>query len=463
MSANIINGRVASRPAPVSDGHWIDSTEAVSPVNGLPFYKPTPADITINNRKDGDKDRILFRNVNIFDSTGVDPYLGDVLIEGEKIAAVGKVTTVPDDNTLVIDGKGKKTLMSGLVDAHTHLSWNNSPTLDGLTRMPIEEHVLHTAQAAKTYLDCGYTMCFGAASAQPRLDLVIKQAIKSGMIPGPRSLASCQEITTTGGAIIPSISKYADGPDAMRRVAREFIELGVDNIKLSMTGDYTHETMGSKETYYTLAETKAAVEEVHNRGKRVCSHARSAASVKLSCLAGVDVIYHASYVDAEGLDMLEGLKDQVYVAPAINFPLASCTGEATPYGLTPEMAKKRGLVHEVETAIEAMKELKRRGVRVLPGGDYGFAWAPHGTYSKDLAHFVNLFGYTPKESLIAATALGGEIMGHPDKLGKVLPGYFADVILVDGNPLEDIEILQDISKLHAIVINGHVHKYVNES
>ncbi|KAI0883741.1 composite domain of metallo-dependent hydrolase [Annulohypoxylon maeteangense] len=439
----------------------IDVSNGVSPINGLPFYTPKPADITINNHKDGDKSKILFKNVNIFDSTGSDPYLGDVLIEGERIQAVGKVDISPDSDTLVIDGKGKKTLMSGLVDAHTHLSWNNSPTLDGLTRMPIEEHVLHTAKSAKTYLDCGYTMCFGAASAQPRLDLVIKQAIKSGMIPGPRTLSNCQEITTTGGAIIPSISRYADGADEMRRAVREFIELGVDNIKLSMTGDYVHETMGSEETYFTLSETKAAVEEAHNRGKRVCSHARSAASVKMSCLAGVDVIYHASYVDAEGMDMLEGLKDRLFVAPAINFPLASCQGEATPFGLTPEMAKKRGLVHEVDAANKAISEMRRRGIRVLPGGDYGFAWAPHGTYSKDLAHFVNLFGYSTKESLIAATALGGEIMGYPGDLGKVLPGYYADVILVDGNPVEDIEVLQDISKLHVIVINGHVHKNVN--
>ena len=278
------------------------------------------------------------------------------------------------------------------------------------------------------------------------------------MIPGPRVLSNSQEVTTTGGAIVPSISRYADGADAIRRVVREFIELGVDNIKLSMTGDYVHETMGSKETYYTLAETKAAVEEAHNRGKRVCSHARSAVSVKMSCLAGVDVIYHASYVDAEGLDMLEGLKDRLFVAPAINFPLLSCTGEATPYGLTPEMAKKKGLVHEVEVTCKAMAELRRRGVRVLPGGDYGFAWAPHGTYARDLVHFVNLFGYTPKETLLAATALGGEIMGHPEEVGKVQPGFFADVILVDGNPLDDVEVLQDTSKLHAIVMNGRVHK-----
>ncbi|KAF2103632.1 composite domain of metallo-dependent hydrolase [Rhizodiscina lignyota] len=441
----------------LSNGHG-----DVSPVNGLPFYRPTPADITIKNHEDGDKSKILFRNVKIFDSTGANPYAGDVVIEGERIKEVGEVNFEPDSDTLVIEGNGK-TLMSGLVDAHTHLSWNNSPTLDGLTKLPLEEHVLFTANSAKIYLDCGYTMCFGAAAAQPRLDLVIKNAIREGKIPGPRTLSNCQEITTTGGAIVPSISRFADGEDGMRRAVREFISLGVDNIKLSLTGDYIHSTMGSKETYWTLKEAKAAVEEAHNRGKRVCAHARSAEGVKISALSGIDVIYHASYVDEEGMNMLEQLKDRVFVAPAINYPLTSCTGEATPYGLTPEMAKKKGLADEVETACKAMAEMHKRGIRVLPGGDYGFAWAPHGTYARDLMHFVERFGYTPKESLIAATALGGEIMGYPNDLGKVQPGFYADVILVDGDPLEDIKILQDTTKLHAIVINGHVHKHLKES
>lgn len=427
-------------------------------INGHTRYVPTPADITINNHKKGDPAKILFKNVNIIDSTGKDPYPGDVLIEGERIVEVGRVTSSPDSDTLVIDGEGKKTLMSGLIDAHTHLSWNNAPTLDGLTSLSLEEHVLHTAHSALTYLDCGYTMCFGAAAARARLDVVVKGAIKSGLIPGPRTLANGQEIATTGGSIVPGITRHADGPDEMRKAVREFILLGVDNIKLSMTGDDIHETMRSEETYFTLEETCAAVEEAHNRGKRVCAHARSAASVKLCCKAGVDVIYHASFTDAEGFDMLEQRKDEVWVAPAINFPYSSCTGEAIPFGLTPEMAKKKGLAHEVEVACKAMKEMHKRGIRVLPGGDYGFAWAPHGTYARDLEHFVTMFGYTPMESIIAATALGGEMMGHGEELGKVQPGYYADVILVDGDPIKNISILQDTAKLHAIVINGHVHK-----
>ncbi|KAJ0413418.1 hypothetical protein BJY00DRAFT_319815 [Aspergillus carlsbadensis] len=422
-------------------------------------YRPTPADITINNHKPGDPETILFKNVRILDSTGRLPYTGNVLIEGERIVAVGDV---PEASTaqaaLVIDGEDRKTLMSGLMDAHTHLSWNNAPTLDGLTSLKLEEHVLHTANSARTYLDCGYTMCFGAASARPRLDIAIKGAIKSGLICGPRILASTPEITTTGGAIVPSISRYADGPSEMRKTVREFILLGTDNVKLSMTGDDIHEYMRSEETYFTLEETVAAVEEAHNRGKRVCGHARSAASVKHCLRAGVDVIYHASFIDEEGMDMLEKKKDSVWVAPAINFPLTSVTGGAIPYGLTPEMAAKKGLKHEVEVACKAITEMHKRGIRVLPGGDYGFAWAPHGTYARDLKHFVDLFGYTPMESIIAATALGGEMMGYPEDLGKVQAGFYADVILVDGDPLADIEILQDTSKLHAIIINGHVHK-----
>lgn len=421
-------------------------------------YVPTPVDISMRNRTEDDPAKILFRNVNILDSTGRDPYLGDVLVDGQRISQVGKVTSVPDSNTLVIDGEGRKTLMSGLIDAHTHLSWNNAPTLDGLTSLCLEEHVLHTANSAKMYLDCGYTMCFGAASAKPRLDVSVKAAINSGLIPGPRTLANGQEIATTGGAIVPGITRHADGPDDMRKAVREFISIGVDNVKLSMTGDDIHETMRSEETYFTLEETKAAVDEAHNRGKRVCAHARSAASVKLCCKAGVDMIYHASFVDDEGMGMLEQLKDRVWVAPAINFPYTSITGEAIPFGLTPEMAAKKGLTREVEIACQAMKKIHKRGIRILPGGDYGFAWAPHGTYARDLAHFVNMFGYTPMESIIAATALGGELMGHGEELGKVQPGYYADVILVNGDPLKDISILQDTKNLHAIVINGHVHK-----
>jgi len=117
-----------------------------------------------------------------------------------------------------------------------------------------------------------------------------------------------------------------------------------------------------------------------------------------------------------------------------------------------------GYMRELEIAIEACKKMHRRGIRVLPGGDYGFAWTPHGTYAKDLEYFVNLLGFSPTEVLVAATRLGGQIFGKPNELGQVKEGYLADLILVDGDPVTNIRVLQDKNRILAIMKDGEFHK-----
>ncbi len=117
-----------------------------------------------------------------------------------------------------------------------------------------------------------------------------------------------------------------------------------------------------------------------------------------------------------------------------------------------------GVRRELDIAIKNMKELKKRGVRVLPGGDYGFAWNPIGTNARDIEHFVNLLGFSPMDAIISATKLGGEIMMMGNELGQIKPGYLADILLVDGNPLANVSILQDASKLMAIMKDGEFHK-----
>lgn len=400
--------------------------------------------------------KVLFRDVSILDSTGADPYRGDVLVEDDRIAAVGTVEEGRVAGAQVVEGRGR-TLMSGLCDAHTHFSWNNSADLDGLGMMPVEEHLLFAVESAKKYIDSGYTMCLGAASAKERLDVVCRDAINAGRIPGPRYLANGPEIAVTGGALIKSITKFADGPEGMRLAVRQLIDLGVDQIKLSMTGEEITGTQRAEDTYFSDEETAAAVTEAHRRGKRVCAHARSAESVKMCLRNKVDIIYHASFTDAEGMDMLEANKDWVFVAPGINWLIATLY-EAEAFGFPQEAAEAVGYKKELEMATDALREMHRRGIKVLPGGDYGFAWTPHGTYARDLEHFVERLGFTPMEAIISATAWGGEIMLRPDELGKVQPGYLADLILVDGDPLADITILQDHDKLHAIMKDGRFHK-----
>jgi imidazolonepropionase-like amidohydrolase len=115
-------------------------------------------------------------------------------------------------------------------------------------------------------------------------------------------------------------------------------------------------------------------------------------------------------------------------------------------------------MRELDIAIEACKKMHRRGIRVLPGGDYGFAWTPHGTYAKDLEYFVNLLGFSPAEALVAATRLGGQIFGKPNELGQVKEGFLADMILVDGDPMTNIRVLQDKNRILAIMKDGSFHK-----
>jgi imidazolonepropionase-like amidohydrolase len=157
------------------------------------------------------------------------------------------------------------------------------------------------------------------------------------------------------------------------------------------------------------------------------------------------------------MEMLEANNDWVFVAPGINWLIATLY-EAEAFGFPQEAAEAVGYKKELEMAIAGLREMHRRGVKVLPGGDYGFAWTPHGTYARDLEHFVELLGFTPMEAIISATAWGGQIMLRPDELGKVQPGYLADLLLVDGDPLADITILQDHDKLNYIMKDGKFHK-----
>lgn len=346
--------------------------------------------------------------------------------------------------------------MSGLGDAHTHFSWNEGD-LNALGGLGVEEHTLVTAKNAQTYLDSGYTMCFGAASAKERLDCVIRDAINKGSIPGPRYLANGKEMARRDGELVGGITAFADGPLEMREVIRHHIDLGVDQIKLSMSGEEICETRSAEDCYFTDEETAACVDEAHRHGIRLCAHARARDSVKMCVKHGVDIIYHASWTDAEGMDMLEANKSRHMIAPGINWLYATLY-EAEPFGYSFSKAEQVGYKREFENAKKVLKEMHQRGICVLPGGDFGFSWTPMGTFARDLEHFVKLLDFTPMESILAATAGVAKLFMREDELGKVKPGYLADLILVDGNPLDDITVLQNHDKLNVIMINGRIHK-----
>jgi imidazolonepropionase-like amidohydrolase len=409
---------------------------------------------------------VLFTNVRILDGTGAPPYPGEVLVQGTRIARVARGSrALPAAGVTTVDGRGG-TLMPGLVEAHTHFSWNDQPTLNAIQRMPTEEHVLWCAHIARRYLDMGWTSCIGAATAKPRLDVVIRDAIEAGRIPGPRYLAASQEITVPGGLgdeTLPhlpypefSFGAVVNGPEEMRKTVRTFLKYGVDTVKLNLSGEYIA-GLPAEFTPMTDEEVAVAVKETHLRGKRVSAHARSAEAVKQCVRHGIEIIYHASFADEEALDLLEARKDRHFVAPGLAW-LVNTSYNASEWGITPDAAKAMGYHRELEIACETLGAMHRRGIRVLPGGDYGFAWMKHGTNARDLEYFVKYLGFTPLEALRAATQYGGQIMMRGHEIGQVKDGYLADLVLVDGDPVASLDILQDPARLVAIMKDGAFHR-----
>ena len=405
----------------------------------------------------------LFTNVRILDGTGANPTPGSVLVQGNRIREVrkGGVSMAPPGAT-VIDGAGA-TLMPGMCEAHTHFSWNDAATLAGIQTMPLEEHVLWCAKTAKRYLEAGFTSCVGAACAKPRLDVVTRNAINSGQIPGPRYLAASQEITVLGGLgdeTLPhlpfpefSFGVNVSSPDEMRKAVRMFLKYGVDSIKLNLSGDNFVPGAPAETTWMSDAEVQAAMDEVRVRGKRGTAHARSAASVKQAVRHGIDVIYHASFTDEETLDLLESVKERVFVAPGIAI-LHAMLHEAEEFGITHAKACEMGYQIEWDAAVESLKAIHKRGVRILPGGDYGFAMTPHCQNARDLEFFVKHLGFTPMEAIRSATLYGGQIMMRPDDLGTIKEGWLADLLLVDGDPLANLSILRDPKRILAVMKDG---------
>jgi imidazolonepropionase-like amidohydrolase len=179
--------------------------------------------------------------------------------------------------------------------------------------------------------------------------------------------------------------------------------------------------------------------------------------VKRALKCGVDVIYHCEQTDAETLDMLEAAKDRIFVGPAIGL-IWNTIHEAEAFGMTPEVVARLGMQRVIDMSCRTYAALRQRGVRVVIGGDYGFAWTPQGTNARDLEHFVNLFGYSPAEALACATSVGAQMM-QMGELGQVREGYLADLLLVDGDPTRDVRILQDRGRILMIMKDGAIHKH----
>jgi len=406
--------------------------------------------------------RTWFTHVQVFDSSGAPPYGADVLIEDERIAAVNRgqsLSSPSDADATVIDGRGA-TLIPGLIEAHAHLSWPTSVErfVPGM-QLPHDDLVLNTARNARVLLDHGFTSAYSGGALAKSVEVALKAAIDSGGLPGPRLVPSSiereppsnNELVKTG-----SIEDHGTGPEAIRAFIKSCAQLGAKSVKFLLSGESALKPGASMQLLYSEEEIRAAGEQARESGVWLTGHAHAPEAIKMGARNGFRILYHCTYADAEAIEMLTAKKDEIFVAPTIGIAQATLDARPPPHMDMTHM--KNDAQQVIEHQRKLMPELKRRGVRLLPGGDYGFPFNPHGRNARDLELFVRYFGYTPTEALLAATRLGGQLMGMGEELGQIKAGYLADLLLVDGDPTRDVSVLQDRTRLLAIMKGGHFHK-----
>jgi imidazolonepropionase-like amidohydrolase len=400
----------------------------------------------------------LFSNVNVFDGSGAARFPGEVLVGDEHIVAVARGDErLPRDGAELIDGKGA-TLMPGMVEAHAHLTWPSSvERVINSMKLPPEEHLLVTAQNARITLDHGFTSAYSAGSLGERFEPALRDMIDAGRLPGPRLRASALEKGAEGVMGVPAghDPTHDRSIDGLRRYVAEMKALGCDTIKFLMSSDEGFAPGGSQVLMYSEEEAQAIGEAAREAGIWLACHAQASEAVKRAVRAGFRAIFHCTYADAEALDMLEDKRDTLFVAPAPGLLYARCH-EAEAFGIGAAEAGRMGATSGLELMQQVIPEMRERGIRVLPGGDYGFPYNPIGRNARDLDLFVRLFGFSPAEALSAATAQGAALMDLP--VGQIRQGCLADILLVAGDPTEDVTILQDKNNLAAIMKGGRFHK-----
>jgi imidazolonepropionase-like amidohydrolase len=405
---------------------------------------------------------ILFTNVRIFDGSGSAPFLGEVSIKGNRIDAVLRAdggTPVSRDDAKVIDGAGG-TLMPGMTEAHAHLSWPSSVErfVPGMT-LPAEDLLLNTARNARILLDHGFTSAYSGGALGKTLETSLKAQIDSGGMPGPRLIPSSIEREPPNESAYleaGAVSEHGKGPAAIREFVKSCAESGAKVVKLLLSGESALKPGASLQTLYTEEEIAAAGSQARESKVWLTGHAHAAEAIKMGVRHGFRVLYHCTYADDEAIDMLSAKKDEIFVAPTLG--IVQATLDATPPPHVDMTHMKEDARTVLEHQIRLVPMLRKRGVRLLPGGDYGFPFNPNGRNARDLELFVRYFGYSPSEALTAATRLGGEIMGMGDDLGQIRPGYLADLLLIRGDPTQDVAILQNRENLAVIMKDGQLYK-----
>lgn len=399
----------------------------------------------------------LIRGGTIIDGTGSDPQENAaVLIEGSTIKAIGDAVEVSPE-VEVIDARGM-TVMPGLIDAHVHFRGTINGGLFERMTNPLELGLIQSIGDAKKLLAAGYTTakCCGSSNA-----LYLKEAVAEGILTGvPRVLAAGYwlsqtfghgdnpylpveyvDVRTTKHRVNTTNSLICDGVDECIKATRYALRAGADFIKISTTGGFSSKGDSPTDIQFNLDEIKAIVDTAANAGKYVTAHCElSLQAAKQSIIGGVKTLDHALLTDDEVMEMAME-KGVVFVSTTVVFEDAIKAG------------RNAGLM-----CVESYKRMKRAGASLATGTDVGMGPDSFGTNARELEMLVKYCDYSPMDAIVAATRNGAMACFMGDKTGTIEPGKLADIIIVNGNPLEDITMLQDGEKIVTVMLEGKIEK-----